>query len=163
MREKYAEMFWRPSCIEGMSKLGCKIEECKSCRNVAPCQVVSGATTDLSNLDVCAECIKEVLETEGAEIVGPVIETKTIEYDGFEIEVTRGKDGRVIISVDSTDFGNVGANTCDSDDDGVPQCRVWINDALIYSNGEVGDDLPLPDNFPNPADDSLKFPESTGV
>ena len=80
--------------------------------------------------------------------------TKSIEYDGFDIEVTRGADGRVVVRIENTRLEDEG-DIDDSDENGVPMCRVWINEALIYSNGEVGDDLPLPADYPDPAPEEI--------
>jgi hypothetical protein len=62
-----------------------------------------------------------------------------VEFEGYEVELLRGKDGRMIIQIDT-----------DGEEESPlgPQCRVRMNDCCIYSNGEVGDDLDLPDDYP---------------
>jgi hypothetical protein len=63
-----------------------------------------------------------------------------VEFEGYEVELLRGKDGRMIIQIDT-----------DGEEESPlgPQCRVRMNDCCIYSNGEVGDDLDLPDDYPD--------------
>lgn len=61
--------------------------------------------------------------------------TKTAFLDGLQVDVYRGEDGKLV--VDITGPG-------DDEDlmpDTSPDIRIWLNDALIYKDGEVGDDL----------------------
>ena len=59
---------------------------------------------------------------------------KVVEVDGLEVEVYRGEDGKLVVSV-------TGPGDEDLNDQGSPDIRVWINEALIYEDGVVGDDL----------------------
>jgi len=58
----------------------------------------------------------------------------TVELDGLEVEITRGVDGALVVSIS-------GPGDDDTTALGSPDIRVWLNDALIYAHGETGDDL----------------------
>jgi len=56
------------------------------------------------------------------------------ELDGLEVDICRGEDGKLVVSI-------TGPGDGDLIDLGSPDIRIWLNDALIYEAGEVGDDL----------------------
>lgn len=58
----------------------------------------------------------------------------TVELDGLEVEITRGVDGALVVTIS-------GPGDDDTTALGSPDIRVWLNDALIYAHGETGDDL----------------------
>lgn len=61
--------------------------------------------------------------------------SKTLEFEGLEIEVYRSeRDGKIVVGLD-------GPSERDETEDGEPDIRIWVNEALIYNSGEVGDDL----------------------
>lgn len=55
-------------------------------------------------------------------------------FDGLEVNVYRGEDGKLVVDL-------LGPEDDDCLDDGQPDIRVWMNEALIYRSGETGDDL----------------------
>ena len=55
-------------------------------------------------------------------------------FQGLEVEAYRAEDGTLVVAVD-------GPGDDDCDELGTPSIRIWLNDALIYRKGEVGDDL----------------------
>jgi hypothetical protein len=71
---------------------------------------------------------------------GLVSKTKSAEYEslkheGLEVNVYRGEDGTIVVDLLGPD---------DDADNTVaegPDIRVWMNEALIYAHGKVGDDL----------------------
>lgn len=56
--------------------------------------------------------------------------------DGLGVDVYRGVDGKLVVDIIGP------GDEKDMLPDTSPDIRVWINEALIYSNGEVGDNLP---------------------
>jgi len=65
-------------------------------------------------------------------------ESVSCDLDGLEAEITRSElNGKLVVSI-------MGPGDEDTNALGSPDIRVWLNDALIYSDGETGDDLPWP-------------------
>jgi hypothetical protein len=65
------------------------------------------------------------------------------EMGGLEAEITRSElNGKLVVSI-------MGPGDEDCNKLGSPDIRVWLNDALIYSDGETGDDLPWPKGSEN--------------
>lgn len=59
----------------------------------------------------------------------------SIAHEGLEVEIRRSEvDGRLIVSI-------TGPDEKDATDKSEPDIRIWLNEALIYKHGEVGDDL----------------------
>lgn len=56
--------------------------------------------------------------------------------DGLEVDVYRGVDGKLVVDIIGP------GDEKDMLEDTSPDIRVWMNEALIYSDGEVGDNLP---------------------
>lgn len=59
---------------------------------------------------------------------------KVVELDGLEVEVYRGEDGKLVVAL-------TGPGDEDLTDEESPDIRIWLNEALIYAHGDVGDDL----------------------
>lgn len=64
-------------------------------------------------------------------------ETRVAELDTLKVSVCRSPDdGVLLVEI----IGPTGE--ADMNDNGSPRMRIWVNEALIYSeDGEVGDDL----------------------
>ena len=60
---------------------------------------------------------------------------QTVSIDGIEVDLYRGTDGKIVVDIIGPD------DEKDANDLGEPDIRIWVNEALIYSGGEVGDDL----------------------
>lgn len=58
----------------------------------------------------------------------------TVKLDGLEVQIWRGVDGRLVVQIDGDDVRDENKNDA-------PSIRVWLNDALIYDEGETGEDL----------------------
>lgn len=54
--------------------------------------------------------------------------------DELTVRICRAQDGKLVVEIEGP-----------GDDDcigyGVPDIRIWLNEALIYRHGETGDDL----------------------
>ena len=61
-------------------------------------------------------------------------ECASLEFDGLEVCVYRGEDGKLVVDL-------LGPGEDDTTESEEPDIRVWMNEALIYNSGEVGDDL----------------------
>ena len=61
---------------------------------------------------------------------------KELCFGDIEVTVTKGIDGKVVVYVDTPELQ-------DLTELGSPDIRVWINDSLIYADGETGDDLEI--------------------
>ena len=61
----------------------------------------------------------------------------SVELEGLEVDICRGEDGKLVVTIS-------GPGDDDCTELGSPDIRVWVNDALIYSEGETGDDLEWP-------------------
>lgn len=55
--------------------------------------------------------------------------------DDLEATIMRAEDGKLVVEIDGPSDG---ARLLP---DGSPDIRVWLNDALIYRDGQTGDDL----------------------
>lgn len=63
---------------------------------------------------------------------------KTAELDSLEVTIYRGKDDKLVVEISGP------GDEHDQCDNGAPDIRVWMNEALIYASGTVGDDLSTP-------------------
>lgn len=59
---------------------------------------------------------------------------ESVIFEGLEVGVYRGEDGKLIIEI-------TGPDDADLTDKEEPDIRIWLNEALIYAHGTVGDDL----------------------
>jgi hypothetical protein len=59
---------------------------------------------------------------------------KSIIVDGLEVEVYRADDGTLVVGINGPGDDDLNANES-------PDIRIWLNEALIYAHGEVGDDV----------------------
>jgi hypothetical protein len=85
--------------------------------------------------------------------------TATIEFEGLEVEVYRGEDGKLVVQIS-------GPGEDDLTDSSNPDIRIWLNDCLTYAHGD-GANLYLGDyqatsppaqctyEYADPADPSL--------
>jgi hypothetical protein len=62
-------------------------------------------------------------------------DTTSCYVQGLTVTVSRGKDGVLVAEL-------TGPEDEDLLEDGNPKMRIWLNEAKIYDNGEVGDNLP---------------------
>lgn len=65
----------------------------------------------------------------------PSATSSVARLDSLEATIMRAEDGKLVVEIDGP-----------SDDarlrpDGSPDIRVWLNDALIYRDGQTGDNL----------------------
>jgi len=65
-------------------------------------------------------------------------EPDKIDLDSMTIRAYRGTDRRLVVDIEGPE------DESDNLSNGSPDIRIWLNEALIYANGEVGDDLPMP-------------------
>ena len=63
-----------------------------------------------------------------------------MEKHNIQVTVTMGADGKAVVFIDTPDLERIA-------DNGSPDFRIWINDALVFSEGIVGDDLELPEDI----------------
>jgi hypothetical protein len=69
---------------------------------------------------------------------------ETAFLDGLQVDVYRSEeDGRLVVDITGP------AEEADLTDLGEPKVRIWVNEALIYDDGKVGDDL-SGGTFPKP-------------
>jgi hypothetical protein len=61
-------------------------------------------------------------------------ENPSVELDGLGVDIYRGEDGKLVVSI-------TGPGDKDLKGLGTPDIRIWLNEALIYEGGRVGDDL----------------------
>ena len=61
-------------------------------------------------------------------------ESEGLIFEGLEVNVYRGGDGTIVVDL-------LGPGDEDTTEKGEPDIRVWMNEALIYAHGRVGDDL----------------------
>lgn len=54
--------------------------------------------------------------------------------DGLTVDVYRSSDGTLVVAIS-------GPDEADTLGKGEPDIRIWLNAALIYAHGAVGDDL----------------------
>jgi hypothetical protein len=59
----------------------------------------------------------------------------TVDLDGLEVELHRADDGTLVVALTGP------GDEKDLRGHGEPDIRIWLNEALIYAHGEVGDDL----------------------
>ncbi len=60
---------------------------------------------------------------------------KALAFEGLEINVYRSdRDNKLVVEITGPGQGG-----CTEGDE--PDIRIWLNEALIYRSGEVGDDL----------------------
>lgn len=60
--------------------------------------------------------------------------TQSLVFGDLEVNVYRGEDGTIVVDL-------LGPGDDDVTEAGEPDIRVWMNEALIYAHGRVGDDL----------------------
>jgi hypothetical protein len=63
-----------------------------------------------------------------------LLPTHQADLEGLEVELHRSDDGTLVASI-------AGPGDDDCKGKGEPDIRIWLNEALIYAHGEVGDDL----------------------
>lgn len=86
------------------------------------------------------EVWENVLETHIEMVTVPTTKAVVSQAEqaaGIEVEVVRSQeDGKLVVRIDGPEEDkDLNAK------DGSPDIRVWLNEALIYNSGEVGDDL----------------------
>ena len=91
--------------------------ECPDCGEIIP--------EDMADGGECANC---------GHVFYEAVKSQVIELDGLSVELYRADDGTLVVGID-------GPGDDDLTDEESPDIRVWMNEALIYAHGEVGDDL----------------------
>lgn len=59
---------------------------------------------------------------------------ESVIFEGLEVEIYRADDGTLVVSLTGPGDDDLTAKE-------EPDLRIWLNEALIYAHGTVGDDL----------------------
>lgn len=66
-------------------------------------------------------------------------ESRKVRFEGLVVTLVRGEDGKIVVYLDGP--GDRDLVPDGEPQGGAPDIRIWLNEALLYRSGEIGEDL----------------------